>query len=122
MRISEGILNFLLRPWVVIFLEEGIGLSRNVITRLDSWLGLPIHFLERATDGIEVQEFKVVQGVVQSVVLVKVAADEGGKMDETRVDEGPRCVPEDDCLEFRDRKEESELNEVGDEVEPAGEN
>ena len=70
-------------------------------------------------DGVEVQEFKVVQAVVESVVLVEVTAHQVGDMNEARMNEGPGGIIEDDRLEFRDRKEETELNEMRNEFEPA---
>ena len=65
------------------------------------------------------QEFEVVQAIVLFVILVEVAANEVGEMDEARVNEGGRGVTEDDRLEFCDRIKDSELNEVGDKLEPA---
>ena len=49
---------------------------------------------------------------------MKVATHKVSKMDKARVNEGPRCVTEDDRLEFRDRKKDSELDKVGNELEP----
>lgn len=86
---------------------------------LRSLLGGPIHGLECATECVEMQEFEVVQAIVLFVILVEVAANEVGEMNEARVNEGGRGVTEDDRLEFRDRIKDSELNEVGDKLEPA---
>ena len=61
----------------------------------------------------------MVQAVVESVVLVEVTAHQVGDMNEARVNEGPGGVIEDDRLEFRNRKEETELNEMRNKFEPA---
>ena len=90
-----------------------------MITRLKLLLGRAINFLKRPTDRVQVQQLEVVQAVVQSVILVKVTAHEGGELDKARVNKGPGSVAEDDRLEFRNRKEECELDEVGNELEPA---
>lgn len=90
-----------------------------MITRQKLWLRSPIHFLEQTVDIIEMQDLDVVQAVVHSVVLMKVTADKVGKMDEARMNEGPGRVTENDRLKFCNRKEESELNKVGHELEPA---
>ena len=116
--ISEGVLDFRLPPWVA-FLLERVSVSWNVITRLELLFGGHVHLFERTREVIEVQELDVVQAVVQPVVLVKVTADKGGKLDKAGVNEGPGRVTENDRLELGDRKEESELNEVGHELEPA---
>jgi hypothetical protein len=85
-------------------------------------LGGPVHRLECTTDCVQVQELKVIQAVVLSVVLMKVTADKVGDIDEARVNETPRGVTEDDRLEFHDRKEGGELDEVRDELESARRN
>lgn len=65
------------------------------------------------------QEFEVIQTVVESVVLVEMTAHQVSEMDEARVDEGARSIAENYCLEFCDGEEESELDEMGDELESA---
>ena len=74
---------------------------------METWLGLllrgPIHHLECVTDCVEMEEFQVVQTVVQPVILVEVTADKMSEMYKARVNEGCRGVTEDDRLKFRDR-------------------
>ena len=65
------------------------------------------------------QEFEVVQAVVESVVLVEVTTHQVGNVNEARVNEGPGGVIEDDCLELHNRKEETKLNKVRNEFETA---
>jgi len=89
-------------------------------TRLELLLRGPIHRLECMTDCIEMQEFDVIQAIVLLIVLVEVAANEVGDMDEARVNKCCRGVSEDDRLEFRNRKVGGELDEMGYELEPAG--
>jgi len=86
---------------------------------LRSLLRGAIHRLECVTECIEVQEFEVVQAVVLSIILVEMTANKVGEMDKARVNEGSRGVTEDDRLEFRDRIEGGELDEVGNKLEPA---
>lgn len=88
-------------------------------SRLGSLLRGPIHDLECVADCIEMQEFEVVQAIVLFVILMEVAADKVGKMDEARVNKGSRGVSEDDRLEFRNRIEDGELDEMGNKLEPA---
>lgn len=66
------------------------------------------------------QEFQVVQTIVLPIVLVEVTADKMGDMDEARVNKGRRGVTKNDGLEFRDGKEGSELDKVGNKLKPAG--
>ena len=87
-------------------------------TRLILLLRSPVHRLEGVADGIEMQEFKVVQAIVQLIILVEVTADKVGKMDKARVNEGRGGVTEDDRLEFRNRIKGGELNQVGNKLEP----
>ena len=87
--------------------------------RLRLWLRGPIHGLECVTECVKVQEFEVVQAIVLFVILVEVAADKVGEMDKARMNEGGRGVTEDDRLEFRDRIEDRELDEVGNKLEAA---
>ena len=115
MHIGKRILGFTLHRSVVPF--TGIALSWNVEAGLG--LRVPIHFLERLADSVEVQEFEVVQAVVESVVLVEVTAHQVGNVNEARVNEGPGGVIEDDCLELHNRKEETKLNKVRNEFETA---
>jgi len=68
------------------------------------------------------QEFQVIQAVVLSVVLVEVTADKVREMDKARVNKGCRSVTKDDRLEFRNRVEGGELDEVGNKLEPARRN
>lgn len=117
---SKGILDFPLHRRITLFVKGSVSLTWNVIARLELLFWGPVHFIEGLTDGVEVQELDVVQTVVQSVVLMQVTSHEVGEMDEAGVNEGPGRVTENDRLEFRNRKEESELNEVGNELEPAG--
>ena len=65
------------------------------------------------------QEFEVVQAVVLPIILVEMTAKKVREMDKARVNEGSRSVTEDDRLEFRDRIEGGELDEVGNKLEPA---
>jgi hypothetical protein len=65
------------------------------------------------------QEFEVIQTVVESVVLVEMTAHQVGEVDKARMDKCPRSIAENYSLEFCDREEESELDEVGDEFKPA---
>ena len=94
-------------------------MSWDMEPRLRSLLGGPIHRLEYVTDCVEMQKFEVVQAVVLSIILVEVTADKVGEMDKARVNENSRGVTEDDRLEFRDRIESGELDEVGNKLEPA---
>lgn len=50
---------------------------------------------------------------------MEVTADKVGEMDKARMNEGRGGVTEDDRLEFCDRIEGGELNEVGNKLEPA---
>ena len=75
MRIGKRVLGFTLHRSVVPFAGRTIALSWNV----EAGLGLRIHFLERLADGVEVQEFEVVQAVVESVVLVEVTTHQVGE-------------------------------------------
>ena len=87
-------------------------------TRLGLLLGSPVHRLECVTNRIQVEEFQVVQGIVLPTILVEVTAHEVGEMDETGVNEGRRGIAKDDRLEFSDRVEGGELDEVGNKLEP----
>ena len=117
MRVGKRVLGFTLHRSVVPFVGGTITLSWNVEAGLG--LRVSIHLFERLADGVEVQEFEVVQAVVKSVVLVKVTAHQVGNMNEARMNEGPGGVVEDDRLEFRNRKKETELNEMRNKFEPA---
>lgn len=88
-------------------------------TRLVLLLRGPVHRLEGVADSIEVQEFKVVQAIVQPIILVEVTANKVGEMDKARVNKGRGGVTKNDRLEFRNRIKGGELNQVGDKLEPA---
>lgn len=62
----------------------------------------------------------MIQAIVLSIILVEVTADKVGEMDKAWVNEGGRGIAKDDRLEFDDWEEGGELDEVRDELEPAG--
>jgi len=61
----------------------------------------------------------MIQAIVLSVILVEVTTNNVGNVDKARMDEGRRGIAKDNRLEFRDREEGGELNEVCNELESA---
>ena len=116
--IGERVIQLALHLWFRSSVRT-VGLSRDMGLGLRLLLRGPIHGLECVTDSVEMQEFKMVQAIVKSIILMDATADKVGEMNEARVNEGSRGVAKDDRLELRDRIKGGELDEVRDELEPA---
>lgn len=101
------------------FAERMLCWPWNVETRLG--LRCSINFLEGKTHSIKMQKLEVIQGVIQSVVLVEATTHQISEVEEIRMNKGPGSTAEDDRLELGNRKEEGELDKVGNELEAAKE-